>query len=46
MLACDYPLLRVFWTLVLFSLFFLVIFTIFTGDTPMRLRADNRSELA
>ncbi len=28
MLAYDYPLLGVFWTLVLFSLFVLVIFTI------------------
>jgi uncharacterized membrane protein len=27
-LAYDYPLLGVFWTLVMFSLFFLVIFTI------------------
>ena len=28
MLAYDYPLLGVFWTLVLFSLFFLVVFTV------------------
>ena len=28
MLAYDYPLLGAFWTIVLFSLFFLVIFTI------------------
>ncbi len=28
MLAYDYPLLGVFWTLVMFSLFFLVIFVI------------------